>query len=95
MQHTKQAGLLALLHASFLALPLWKKTIVALFCTLLSPFIAFVVVLTGLSLLPLFLVGQLEGDLGNAPLSRDINERMRRRHARTERYYDGHPVTDT
>lgn len=69
--------------ASFLELPLWQKPIALLVAAILSPMVVMVVV----ALLPLQLLGPWEGELGAAPLARDVTRAVRRQQARTEHYY--------
>jgi hypothetical protein len=87
MEATKQPGVLQLVHASFRELPGWEKLAVVVTGALIAPVMAIPVVLTLLALFPLFLMGRFEGDLGEAPLAREINGRVRRQKARTAHYY--------
>ncbi len=51
-----------LIREAFHALPGWQKAGLIVTCALLSPWIAFVVIITAVSLWPLFLLGRFEGD---------------------------------
>ena len=87
MDSTRETGLLTSAVASFRELPGWEKIVVIVACAALSPLLALVGALVLLALFPLMLVGRYEGDLGAAPLQRDIAARVRRQQRRTERYY--------
>ncbi len=87
MDSTRETGLLAVAFASFRALPGWEKIVVVVACAALSPFLAFVGPLFFMALFPLMLAGRYEGDMGAAPLQREIAARVRRQQRRSERYY--------
>jgi hypothetical protein len=83
----EEDGLFRMLLETFRALPTWEKVAVVVTCVLIAPAMAFFGVWIALALFPLVFFGRFEGDLGEAPVAREINRRVRRQHARTERYY--------
>jgi hypothetical protein len=51
-----------LIREAFQALPRWQKVMLVVTCMALSPWIAFIAILTAVSLWPLFLLGRFEGE---------------------------------
>jgi hypothetical protein len=72
---------------------LWQKVTMAVTGVMIAPFMLFVIFLTALSLFPLFLLGRFEGDMGRAPLERDIAGAARKARRRTRAYYAGQAPT--
>ncbi len=81
-----------LLWASFRALPTWKKVLLVLSTLFIWPWMLFIAVITGISMLPFLLFGRWEGDLGRRPLIHETAAALKRARARTERYYAAHPA---
>ncbi len=78
-----------LLWRAFGDLPTWQKGATALVAVVTSPMWIFVLLISGLSLWPLFLLGRFQGNLGKRPLERDIARAVRRHLQRTQHYYEG------
>ncbi len=79
-----------LLWASFKALPGWKKVLLVLSSLFIWPWMLFIAIITGISMLPFLWFGRWEGDLGRRPLIHATSDALKRARARTERYYEAH-----
>jgi len=58
-------------HA-FGELPLWQKAAIVFCGIMTSPFLGLLAIVTAISMFPFFLLGRWEGDLGKAPLEREV-----------------------
>ena len=72
---------------AFGELPAWQKAAIVATGVMTLPFMAFMGLMTALSLFPFVLFGRWEGNLGHAPLQHAVVSAAHRRHAKTERYY--------
>ena len=73
-------------HA-FGELPTWQKAAIIFCGVITSPFLGLLAVVTAISMFPFFLFGRWEGELGKAPLERELVHAVHRQRRNTRHAY--------
>ena len=73
-------------HA-FGELPTWQKAAIIFCGVITSPFLGLLAAVSAISMFPFFLLGRWEGDLGKAPLERELVHAVQHARRNSRRAY--------